>query len=390
MSSRLRFGVFLAPFHKPGINPTLALQNDLELMQWLDRCGYDEAWIGEHHSAGSEIIASPEIFIAAAAERTNHIKLGTGVVSLSYHNPLWVAERIVLLDHLTRGRVMFGAGPGALPTDAAMIGLSQTQTRGLLEDSLGVIMQLLTSEEPVNFENDRWQLQDARLHLRPYSDPLFDISAAAVASPAGPRLAGRHGIGLLSIGATSAAGFDALALHWDVMEEEARVHGKTVDREKWRLVGLVHIADTMEQAYRDVEYGMEQWFHYFQAVAAFPQMAVPGDNVKEMIEFVNESGFGAIGTPDMAVAQIERLQAQSNGGFGAYLMLAHNWADPQATMKSYELISRHVMPHFQGHHMATMDSAARAKKLRPELAEVHSKAVEEMTQKYADEKAARG
>ena len=390
MSSRLRFGVFLAPFHKPGINPTLALQNDLELMQWLDRCGYDEAWIGEHHSAGSEIIASPEIFIAAAAERTNHIKLGTGVVSLSYHNPLWVAERIVLLDHLTRGRVMFGAGPGALPTDAAMIGLSQTQTRGLLEDSLGVIMQLLTSEEPVNFENDRWQLHDARLHLRPYSDPLFDISAAAVASPAGPRLAGRHGIGLLSIGATSAAGFDALALHWDVMEEEARVHGKTVDREKWRLVGLVHIADTMEQAYRDVEYGMEQWFHYFQAVAAFPQMAVPGDNVKEMIEFVNESGFGAIGTPDMAIAQIERLQAQSNGGFGAYLMLAHNWADPVATHKSYELISRHVMPHFQGHHMATMDSAARAKKLRPELAEVHSKAVEEMTQKYADEKAARG
>ena len=390
MSSRLRFGIFLAPFHKPGINPTLALQADLELIQWLDRCGYDEAWIGEHHSAGSEIIASPEIFIATAAERTRNIKLGTGVVSLSYHNPLWVAERIVMLDHLTRGRVMLGVGPGALPTDAAMIGLSQTQTRGLLEDSLGVIMQLLTSEEPVTFKNDRWDLQDARLHLRPYSDPLFDISAAAVASPAGPRLAGRHGIGLLSIGATSAAGFDALALHWDVMEEEAKQHKNTVDRNKWRLVGLVHIADTMEQAYKDVEYGMEQWFHYFQAVAAFPQMAVPGNNVKEMIEFVNESGFGAIGTPDMAVAQINRLLDQSNGGFGAYLMLAHNWADPAATRKSYELIAREVMPHFQGHHMATMGAAARAEKLRPELAEVHSKAVEEMTQKYADEKAARG
>ena len=101
MNDRLRFGIFLAPFHKPGINPTLALQGDMELIEWLDRCGYDEAWIGEHHSAGTELIASPEIFIAAAAERTKHIKLGTGVVSLSYHNPLWVAERIVLLDHLT-------------------------------------------------------------------------------------------------------------------------------------------------------------------------------------------------------------------------------------------------------------------------------------------------
>jgi limonene 1,2-monooxygenase len=389
MPERLRFGVFLAPFHKPGINPTLALQNDLELMQHLDRCGYDEAWIGEHHSAGSEIIASPEIFIAAAAERTRHIRLGTGVVSLSYHNPLWVAERIVLLDHLTRGRVMLGVGPGALPTDARMIGIEPSQTRQLLEDSLGVIMKLLTTDEPVTFRNERWDLREARLHLRPYSNPLFDVTAAGVASPAGPRLAGRHGIGLLSIGATTAAGFDALALHWDVMEAEARAHGTRVDRSKWRLVGLVHIADTMEQAYRDVEYGMEQWFHYFQAVAAFPQMAVPGNNVKEMIEFVNGSGFGAIGTPDMAVAQIDRLMKQSNGGFGAYLMLAHNWADPAATHKSYELIARHVMPHFQGQHLATLDSAARAEKLRPDLAAKHAKAVEDMQARYQAEVAAR-
>ncbi|MFC3228366.1 LLM class flavin-dependent oxidoreductase [Marinibaculum pumilum] len=386
---RMRFGIFLAPFHKPGINPTLAMQRDLELMQWLDRCGYDEAWIGEHHSAGSELIASPEIFIAAAAQHTKNIRLGTGVVSLSYHNPLWVAERIVMLDHLTRGRAMLGVGPGALPTDAAMIGLSQSQTRDLLEQSLGVIMQLLTSEDPVTFKNDRWDLREARLHLRPYSEPLFDICTAAVASPAGPRLGGRHGTGLLSIGATTAAGFDALALHWDVMEAEAKAHGKTVDRSKWRLVGLVHCAETKEQAIKDVAYGMEQWFHYFQAVAAFPQMAVPGDNLEEMIAFVNDSGFGAIGTPDMVVAQIERLQAQSNGGFGAYLMLAHNWANPEATRRSYELIANDVMPHFQGHHAATMGAAARAQKLRPELAEIHQKAVEDMGVKYQAEVAAR-
>lgn len=386
-AARLRFGVFLAPFHKPGVNPTLALQEDLELMQWLDRCDYDEAWIGEHHSAGSEIIASPEIFIAAAAERTRRIRLGTGVVSLSYHNPLWVAERIVMLDHLTRGRVMLGVGPGALPTDARMIGIEPSQTRQLLEDSLGVIVRLLRSDEPVTFRNDRWDLREARLHLRPYSD--FDICAAGVASPAGPRLAGRHGLGLLSIGATTAAGFDALALHWDVMAAEAAQHGQTVDRSKWRLVGLVHIAETIEQARRDVAYGMEQWFHYFQAVAAFPQMAVPGDNLDEMIAFVNDSGFGAIGTPDMAVAQIERLRKQSNGGFGAYLMLAHNWADREATRRSYELIARHVMPHFQGHHLPTMDSAARAEKLRPDLAARHAQAVEDMKARYATEVAAR-
>src|ERR1700682_472833 len=173
MTSRLRFGVFLAPFHKPGINPTLALQNDLDLVAWLDRLGYDEAWFGEDHSAGTEISASPEIMIAVAAERTRHIKLGTGVVSLSYHNPLWVAERIVLLDHLTRGRAMFGAGPGSLPTDGIMIGVPQSETRELLEQSLDVIMRLLAGDEPVTFKNHRWDLRDARLHLRPYSNPLF-------------------------------------------------------------------------------------------------------------------------------------------------------------------------------------------------------------------------
>jgi limonene 1,2-monooxygenase len=388
MSARLRFGIFLAPFHAPGTNPTLALQRDLQLIEHLDALGYDEAWIGEHHSAGSEIIASPEIFIAAAAERTRHIRLGTGVVSLSYHNPLWVAERIVLLDHLTRGRVMLGVGPGALPTDAAMIGVAQADTRRLLEESLDVIIRLLTTEEPVTFKNERWDLRDARLHLRPYSNPLFDIAVAAVASPSGPRLAGRYGVGLLSIGATTAAGFDALALHWDVMQERAAHYGTTVDRAKWRLVGLVHCAETKEQAYRDVEYGMEQWFRYFQSVAAFPQMAVPGNDVGEMIAFVNDSGFGAIGTPDMVTAQIERLMAQSNGGFGAYLMLAHEWANPEATRRNYDLIARYVMPRFQGQAQATIEAAERARAVRSDLADQQAKAVEAMRAKYQAEVAA--
>jgi limonene 1,2-monooxygenase len=390
MTSRLRFGVFLAPFHKPGTNPTLALQNDLDLVSWLDHCGYDEAWFGEHHSAGSEIGASPEILIAVAAERTRHIRLGTGVVSLSYHNPLWVAQRMVLLDHLTRGRVMFGAGPGSLPTDGAMIGLSQAQTRGLLEESLGIIMRLLQTEEPVTFRNDRWDLRDARLHLRPYSNPLFDVAVAAVASPTGAKLAGRHGTGLLSIGATMAAGFDALALHWGVLEEEAKAYGKAVDRSKWRLVGPMHCAETKDQALRDVEYGIEHWFRYLQTVAAFPQMALQGNNVREMISFINDSGIGVIGTPDECAAQIDRLMKQSNGGFGCYLLLGHNWANPQATLKSYELIARHVMPGFQGQAHATVEAARLASAARPELAAIHAKAVEAAGERYVAEKANRG
>jgi limonene 1,2-monooxygenase len=384
--SRMRFGIFMAPFHPAGVNPTVLLDGDLQLIEHLDRLGFEEAWIGEHHSAGTEIIASPEIFIAAAAERTRRIKLGTGVISASYHHPLWVAERAVQLDHMTKGRFMLGLGPGALPSDAAMIGLDMPQTRELLEDAVDIITRLMRSDEPVNFENSRWTLRNARLHLRPYSHPHPEIAIAAVASPAGPRLAGRYGHGLLSVGATTAAGFDVLALHWNVMEERAAHYGVTVDRNAWRLVGLVHLAETREQAYQDVEHGIIQWFDYFQNTAAFPQMAVgSGITPRQCIDFVNQSGLGAIGTPDDAIAQIQRLVAQSSGGFGCFLHLAHDWAAPAARLRSYELFARHVAPHFQGQHQPTTDARTRAREAREVLAQDNLKAVAASTARYQAE-----
>src|SRR5258707_13474875 len=108
--SRMRFGIFMAPFHPAGINPTILLDGDLELIEHLDKLRFEEAWIGEHHSAGSEIIASPEIFIAAAAQRTRRIKLRSGVISASYPNPLWVAQRPAQLDPITKCRFKQGLG----------------------------------------------------------------------------------------------------------------------------------------------------------------------------------------------------------------------------------------------------------------------------------------
>jgi len=383
---RMNFGIFMAPFHAPGHNPTVSLEDDLDLLAHLDHLGYDEAWIGEHHSAGSEIIASPEIFIMAAAARTRRIRLGTGVVSLPYHNPLWVAERMVLLDHLTKGRIMLGMGPGALPTDAAMLGLEPQQMRPLFEDYIDIVVKLLTSDAPVSYESERLTLKDARLHLRPYSEPLFDTAVAAVASPSGAKLAGRHGAGLLSLGATVAVGMDVLAHHWTIQEAEAARHNQVADRAKWRLVGLMHLAETEKQAREDMQYGMAQWFKYFQNVAAFPQMAVEGGNIDEMIDFVN-GGLGVVGTPAMMIKQIEELIEQSNGGFGAYLTLAHNWANNAATKKSFELFAREVMPHFQSSGSDLQGAADRAQASRAELAEKQLQAVAEATERYEKETA---
>ena len=243
----LRSGIFLAPFHNLRENPTLALERDFELLQHLDRLGYNEAWIGEHHSGGFEIIASPEVFIAAAAERTRHIRLGTGVASLPYHNPFILADRMVLLDHITRGRAMFGVGPGALVHDAAKIGILAGDQRRMMHESLDVIVRLLHGET-VTEKTDWYNLQDARLQLPCYTQPVMELAVAASRSPTGALASGRHGIGMLSIGGTSPDAMKHHAKNWGLYEEQARQHNKTADRRNWRLVTLLHVAETREQA----------------------------------------------------------------------------------------------------------------------------------------------
>ncbi|BCP15683.1 LLM class flavin-dependent oxidoreductase [Mycobacterium paraintracellulare] len=382
---KLRFGYFIAPFHRAGTNPTLALQRDLAFIEHLDALGFDEVWLGEHHSAGSEIISSPEIFIAAAAERAKRIRFGTGVISLSYHNPLWVADRLMLLDHLTHGRIIGGVGPGSLPSDSSMIGLTPTDTRELLETNLDIVVRLLAGET-VSAKTATHQLFDARLQLAPYSDGGIPLSVAAVASPTGARLAGKHGIGLLSIGATlTVEGFNALSYHWDIVEERAATFGPQVDRRNWSLVGLFHLAETEKQAREEVKFGIEPWFRYFQKVAAFPQMTMPGEQLDEMIDVINDNGAGVIGTPERAREQVQRLWDQS-GGFGCMLQMGHEWANPAATRRSAELFAAEVMPHFQGQAQPTLDAAARAGQARESLAQSQLDAVAHMTKKYESEK----
>jgi limonene 1,2-monooxygenase len=342
MSNRMRFGVFIAPFHAVRENPTLAMERDFELVQWADTLAYDEAWIGEHHSAGFEIIASPELFIATAAERTRHIKLGTGVSSLPYHHPLMLADRINQLDHVTRGRVMFGVGPGALPSDAVMMGIDISKQRDMMDEALDVLVPLLRGET-VTKKTDWFTLQNARLQMTPYTRPSVEIAVASQVSPTGARAAGRHGVGLLSIGATTAGGFNALSSNWAIAEQMARDSGTTADRSKWRLVGPVHIAETREKARENLRFGLADWLYYFTKVVALP--VAPAD-VPDPIDSLVESGFAVVGTPDDAIAQISRLQRQT-GGFGSFVQLAHNWADWENTKRSYELFARYVIPKFQ-------------------------------------------
>ncbi len=383
MSTKLRFGAFCGPHHPLDENPTLCLQRDLELAEHLEYLGFDELWYGEHHSAGWEVIASPEVMIAAAAERTKRIKLGSAVSSVPYHQPLMLAERFSQLDHMTRGRAMLGMGPGSLASDAKMMGIEVAKQRDMMDEAIDVLVRLMRGET-VTAKTDWFTLDNARIHMTPYSRPCIDMVAASTISPTGARASGRNGIGMLSFGATSSGAFDALAANWGICEDIARDNGKTVDRANWRLVAPMHISDSREKAREEVKFGIEGWADYLRNVAALP--IVPGGG--DVIDALLDSSMAVIGTPDDAVAQIERLKAQS-GGFGTLVLFAHNWADWPQTKRSYEMFARYVMPKVDVLPDNRASSEDECRRSRPELAGQIGAAIQARIQRHIDEKGER-
>ena len=385
LPNRMKFGIFMAPFHWLGDNPTLGLERDLETIQWLDRLGFDEAWIGEHHSAGWETIASPEIFIGVAAERTKHIKLGTGVASLPYHHPLMVANRMVLLDHLTRGRVMLGVGPGALVSDAYQLGIDPPTQRPRMDESIGIIKRLLTESNPITYKSDWFTLNEALLHLRPYTQPHFPIAVAAAQSPSGMVAAGKHGLGVLSVSVVRGGSISSnLSDFWNIAEETAESYGQTVDRKEWRIVLHVHLAESRKEALEQVrERSAAYQYDYFHQTMGMP---FEYDGPREKIaDYMVANGAWCVGTPDDLIAKIKELDEQS-GGFGGFMIQATEWGTREQVMHSYELIARYVMPHFQGSLTNLQISQKWSEEHRDELQSLKTVSIDKAISDYRETK----
>ena len=344
----LRFGAFLAPHHPIGENPLLQIQSDLEFVQHIEHLGYDEFWCGEHHSTGWEVIASPELFLAAAAERTNRIMLGTGVVSLPYHHPYMVAQRMVQLDYQSRGRVIFGSGPGALPSDAHTLGVDPMLLRDRQDEAMGVIRRLFEGGERFSYECEWFTLRDAKLQLTPLQKNM-EFAVASIVSPSGMTLAGKHEAGVLSVGSLSADGIRALPTQWSFAEESAAKHGNTVDRKNWRIVLNFHIAETRDKAREQARDGLMRHNNEYSigtlaggegVIYKTPDAAVDG------VAFSDES-TAVIGTPDDLVARIHQMM-ELTGGFGCVIGFVHDWANREDTLRSWDMVARYVIPEVNG------------------------------------------
>ncbi len=346
--SHLRFGAFLAPHHPIGESPMLQIQSDLDLAVHLDRLGYEEFWCGEHHSSGWEMIGSPELFLAGVAERTQQIKLGTGVISLPYHHPFMVAQRLVQLDYQSRGRVIFGSGPGALPSDAHTLAIDPMKLRDRQDEAMGIIKRLFEGEERFSYESEWFQLRDAKLQLRPFQENM-EFAVASTKSPSGMTLAGKYGAGVLSIGATATAGLQALPRQWSFAEESALKHNNVVDRKNWRILMSWHIAETREKAREQAGDGLMRHNNEYTVKTL---RGGEGSIFKTADEAVDETAFSdqsvaVIGTPDDLVAKIREM-VSITGGFGCVIGFAHDWANREDTRRSWDMVARYVIPEVNG------------------------------------------
>ena len=385
----LRAGVFLPPFHPNDEDPLLCYERDFELMQWLDKLGYEEAWIGEHHSGGYETYGSPELFIATAAERTRHIKLGTGVISLPYHHPLMVADRMIQLDLQTRGRAMFGFGPGLLVSDAMMLGLDPDKQRDRMAESLHIIMRLLKGEV-VTHKSDWFELNNARLHLKSFTRPRPEVAVTSTFTPNGAKLAGQYGLGMLCVAASAPAGYNVLDTNWRIANEVASLHGHTMEASALRLMAPIHVAETREQAVAEVNWGFQKMLHYSYSLRPEGPVAIglPTEITMDNVEELHRAGKASIGTPDDAVALIEKFWAKT-GGFGAMLILAHNWATFENTKKSLEMFARYVRPKFSQRNTQRVDSLSWIREHREEFGQASKAAAMKVVEKFLAEEEAK-
>ena len=342
----MKFSFFMMPLHHPSENPALAFDRDVALIHYADALDFDEFFIGEHHSGGWETMPAPEMVLAKAAAHAHRIRLGTSVISLPFHHPFQVAERMAFLDHLTRGRVILGVGPCNLITDKKLFGVPNEKLHPMLAESADIIVRLLESPDPMDYEGRFWSFRGMRLQLRSYQQPRLPLAIASSGNPISTELAGKYGMLLLS----PAGKNRRPAEQWNSVEAAAAKHGVRTSRDNWRLATAVYLADTREEAWADVEASIRRDMEYFFAIGLkAPYESYPGQPAHEITP---RSGADRrdwiIGTPDDAINHIERLQAET-GGFGGLMLTTHEWAGTDKLRRSLELFARYVIPHFRGH-----------------------------------------
>jgi limonene 1,2-monooxygenase len=350
----MKFGMFSMPERWPWDNWSLSFDRIAEEAKLYDKLGYDEIWYGEHHSGGYENIPAPEMLIANIAPETDDINLATGAVATPIHDPFLVATRLAFLDQLTKGRLICGLGGASFPSDQIMFSVNDDTMRDEMAEAFDIIETYLNAEEPTSYEGEYWQYEDRIVQVPPYQDDL-QFAMPGLSTLNSYETSGREGY----IGLTPEFSPPRMENNPHVpslldmaraLEQSAESAGRDPKeaRKNWRIVREVYVAESKEEAIKDIRAGAEQTYDYLKGVGLGDLMKTDlnmsdGDVT---IEWMIENVPWIIGSPEDCIKQIKALYEEV-GGFGGLLFTEHDWVPSYKWERSVELFAREVMPAFQ-------------------------------------------
>ncbi len=350
----MRFGFFAMPEHFPWENWTLAYDRDIARMVKAEQLGFEEFWIGEHHSGGYEPVPMPELMIAKASAVTSRILLGTGVINLPYHDPFLVAERMAFLDHLTHGRLLYGFGGGGLPSDRNLLELDAQEASPRMLEALEIIERVLHAREPISHNGTFWQFNDRRLQVPPFqSKPPMAI--AGLTGTHNFALCGERGFIPLSVYFSPShiennEGVPDLVDHGNALDAGAIKAGRdpVLARAQWRITREDYVAESKAAAFAEIREGVEHSYKYLLGLGlgALMKRNTAMHDSALTFEWMVENIPWIVGSPGECIDQIRQLREQV-GEFGTLLINCRDWVAEERFHRSMELFARQVMPAFR-------------------------------------------
>jgi alkanesulfonate monooxygenase SsuD/methylene tetrahydromethanopterin reductase-like flavin-dependent oxidoreductase (luciferase family) len=351
----MQLGLFMMPLHPPYRPIADCYDRDIDQIIAADRLGFTEAWIGEHFTEKWENAPAPDLLMATALPQTERIKLGTGVTLLGMHEPVYLAHRLAMLDHLARGRFQWGIGLGGIPTDMALMGLDPSEARGRAAEALEIILGLWQSDGEYVQHGEFFHIEapaldpvtDRGLHMKPLQMPHPPISvAASTPKSESLKIAGARGWSPMS---SSLLSTTYLPGHWDLVAEGAASAGIEADRNQWRVARDVFVGPTPAIARERARavLGRNYEKHQYASRVGTVQIAstkldpsMPDEAVD--VDYLMENVW-IVGDPSECEDKIRALY-DATGGFGTLLSITADSDDPAWDHESLRLLAGEVGP----------------------------------------------
>ena len=362
----MRLGYFAMPMHPQGREWAETLREDREAVVLADSLGFSSAFIGEHLTDRHENITNSLVFLATLINETKQIKLGTGTTNLSQQHPVLVAANSAMFDQLCGGRFILGVSPGALPSDAEVLGILDQDRNQVFADAVDVITAIWAGEPPydIDLPGNRFKVSTAKtldfevgvgMIGKPLQQPRPEIVGTVVAP---------FSKGVIAMGAKDFHPLSAnfllpqwVATHWPNYvkgKESVGAHARVSD---WRVARTVFVSDdaAVAERYGRAEADSPYRYYYSKMLGKMTSLGRLGlfktsqDQPDEEVTLDHLLEHLVIcGTPDSVAEQILALREQT-GDFGELVYAGLDWVDPELAKRSMELMASKVMPQVNAH-----------------------------------------